>query len=77
MGCDGYQNEGNPRGEGFAEQEQSGNVFLPLVCSKEMFEWFGLLKRRMKSFCNNINVKSVDSGIKRLEEWGMEFRGDL
>ena len=36
-------------------------------------QWFGLLKRRTKSFCNNINAKSLDSGIKRLEEWVRSF----
>ena len=32
-------------------------------------QWFGLLKRRTRGFFNNINAKSVDSGIRRLEEW--------
>ena len=36
-------------------------------------EWFGLLKRKTKGFCNNINAKSIDSGIKRLEEWTGSF----
>ena len=36
-------------------------------------QWFGLLKRRTRGFCNNINAKSIDSGIKRLEEWTGSF----
>jgi len=33
----------------------------------------GLLKRRTSLFYNNINAKSIDSGIKRLEEWIKSF----
>lgn len=36
-------------------------------------QWFGLLKRRTSLFYNNINAKSIDSGIKRLEEWTKSF----
>ena len=36
-------------------------------------QWFGLLKRRTKGFCNNINAKNLNSGIRRLEEWIKSF----